>query len=85
MGDELSETDLAADEMAVDAGDVEAESGDVFTEEFEADADAMAAWDAFEIEIADGLDAADTDKFLGRILGGLGRAESYSSCARRDP
>jgi hypothetical protein len=37
-------------------------------------ADDMAVWNAFEEEIADGLDAADEDEFLGRLLGGLGRA-----------
>lgn len=34
----------------------------------------MALWNAFEDEVADGLDAADEDEFLGRLLGGLGRA-----------
>ncbi len=48
------------------------DSGDSF--DASADGDSMSAWDAFEDEIADGLDAADTDEFLSRILGGLGRA-----------
>jgi hypothetical protein len=41
---------------------------------FEDSADGMALWDAFEEEVADGLDAAEEDEFLGRLLGGLGRA-----------
>ena len=28
----------------------------------------MALWNAFEEEVADGLDAADEDEFLGRLL-----------------
>jgi hypothetical protein len=49
-----------------DAGDL----GDAFGE----GVDDMAVWNAFEEEIADGLDAADDDEFFGRLLGGLGRA-----------
>ncbi|MDR6502379.1 hypothetical protein J2785_005559 [Burkholderia ambifaria] len=36
--------------------------------------DDMALWNAFEEELADGLDAADDDEFIGRLLGGMGRA-----------
>ncbi len=68
--DELAFTDDAADEAeSADAFD-EAASGDSFEE----GADEMALWNAFEEELADGLDAADEDEFLGRLLGGLGRA-----------
>lgn len=31
-------------------------------------------WDAFETDVADALDAGDTDEFLGRIMGALGSA-----------
>jgi plasmid stabilization system protein ParE len=41
--------------------------------------DDMAVWNAFEEEIADGLDAADEDEFIGRLLGGLGRAAGVVS------
>ena len=65
--------DAMAGDMAEDlAGE---ESADALGESlFAEEGDAMALWDAFEEEVADGLDAADEDEFLGRILGGLGRA-----------
>ncbi|WP_024302736.1 hypothetical protein [Pseudogulbenkiania sp. MAI-1] len=75
----------AVDAMgAVDGLDERAFDDDAFAEaafsdEFDSDAGddyAMEAWSAFEEELADGLDAADNDEFLGRILGGLGRAAS---------
>ncbi|WP_431819673.1 hypothetical protein [Burkholderia sp. F1] len=61
------------------------ESGDFAVDAQESDADAdlademdgvdeMALWNAFEEELADGLDAADDDEFIGRLLGGIGRA-----------
>lgn len=54
-----------------DAGDEwQPEGGDAFGD----GGDDMALWNAFEEEVADGLDAASEDEFLGRLLGGLGRA-----------
>lgn len=51
------------------------DSADGFEDGMETDGiDDMAVWDAFEEEIADALDAADEDEFLGRLMGGLGRA-----------
>ncbi len=62
---------------AADVGDSMEASGDDLGADFAfsdgADDDA-ALWDAFEEEVADGLDAGDEDEFLGRLLGGLGRA-----------
>lgn len=65
MGDEF---DASGDDFA---GDL---SGDEFSDDFEDAPNAGGALAAFEEELADGLDAADTDEFLSRILGGLGRA-----------
>lgn len=71
-GDELGFEGEGADS---DFGDAEsADYGDDFAE----DIDDMAVWNAFEEEIADGLDA-DDDEFLGRLLGGLGRAAGVVS------
>ncbi|MFM2052720.1 MAG: hypothetical protein RL456_757 [Pseudomonadota bacterium] len=67
------------DDAFTDAGDG-FESGDALGFDGSEDAgesdglDDMALWNAFEEEIADGLDAADEDEFLSRVLGGLGRA-----------
>jgi hypothetical protein len=78
MGDES----LAASDASEDFGeeDAHADLGDEETEGFELDmaagADALEVWNAFEDEIANSLDALDTDEFIGRILGGLGRAVS---------
>jgi hypothetical protein len=76
-GDEF---DALADGLAggdaLDAGDVLQDELDAAGDGFDAldeGVDAMALWDAFEEEVADGLDAADEDEFLGRVLGGLGR------------
>lgn len=72
----LTSADLGADPIdAGDAGDEAqwAESGD------DAGTDDMAVWNAFEQEVADGLDAADEDEFLSRVLGGLGRAAGMAS------
>jgi len=41
--------------------------------------DDMMLWDAFEEEVADGLDATSDDEFIGRLLGGLGRAAGVLS------
>jgi hypothetical protein len=60
--DAADDTDLG-DSLAGDAGD-----------EFGDSADDMALWNAFEEEVADGLDAGDDDEFFSRLLGGLGRA-----------
>ncbi|CAL95076.1 hypothetical protein [Azoarcus olearius] len=57
------------------AGDSASDGSDAMADEAEG-ADDTALWDAFEDEIADGLDAGDDDEFLGRLLGGLGRAAS---------
>ena len=65
MGDEF---DSAGDDFS---GDL---AGDEFSDNFEEAPNAGSALTAFEEELADGLDAADTDEFLSRILGGLGRA-----------
>jgi len=75
------------DDAMASADDAEAGDGDLAEDDaFSADearfaedlgedgVDDMAVWNAFEEEIADGLDAADDDEFLGRLLGGLGRA-----------
>src|SRR5262249_32599802 len=68
MGDEFAgDADLGAD-VADELGADFAESGSGDSYEVDvadySDADAMAAWNAFEEEIADGLDAADDDEFL---------------------
>jgi hypothetical protein len=64
-----------ADEFAADEGDTfQATEGD-----FGEDVSDMAVWSAFEEEVADGLDAADDDEFIGRLLGGLGRSASVIS------
>jgi hypothetical protein len=79
-GDGFDEAIEAADDAdAASAADFAEEDGFAADEfdmaEGEADGtDDMAVWNAFEEEIADGLDAADGDEFLGRLLGGLGRA-----------
>jgi hypothetical protein len=72
-----AEADAATDGFTDEQGfegdaavDLSADAGDGFA----ADAGDAALWDAFEEELADGLDAADDDEFLGRLLGGLGRA-----------
>jgi hypothetical protein len=68
FSDELSSgdsSDAFEGDSAADA-DLGADLGD--------DADDMSVWNAFEEEVADGLDAADEDEFLGRLIGGLGRA-----------
>lgn len=93
--DEGDALDAAVEEGGADASfdsgdgfeeaDGDAFSGDEAIDDFETgdgfdqDGDAMSAWDAFESEVADGLDAADEDEFLGRILGGLGRAAGVVS------
>ena len=66
----------SADDEAGDRGDaLDFGDGDDAGDLGEGDGlDDMALWNAFEEEIADGLDAADEDEFLGRVLGGLGRA-----------
>lgn len=80
-GDAFAESDgeLAADgEQGFDGAAEVADLGDGFDagsgDGFSEGADDMALWNAFEEEVADGLDAADEDEFLGRLLGGLGRA-----------
>jgi hypothetical protein len=55
---------FSEDEAAFDSGD-SADLGEDGAEDL---------WSAFESEIADGLDAADTDEFLTRVLGALSRA-----------
>ena len=68
--DEMEASDLADLGDGFESSDAFAESGDEF-----ADAgDDTELWNAFEEEVADGLDAADEDEFLGRLIGGLGRA-----------
>jgi hypothetical protein len=78
-----SDLDAALDEgdafEAADAGDLgdSLDSGDAaddFGDAFSDSADDMTLWNAFEEEVADGLDAGDDDEFFGRLLGGLGRA-----------
>jgi hypothetical protein len=74
--DNESSGDEFVDEMSPPAsgdafeGDGAEDLGDAFGE----GGDDMAMWNAFEDEVADGLDAADDDEFFGRLLGGLGRA-----------
>ncbi|WP_143134510.1 hypothetical protein [Burkholderia ubonensis] len=58
-------------DFAVDAQ--EGDAGDDLADEMDG-VDDMALWNAFEEELADGLDAADDDEFIGRLLGGIGRA-----------
>lgn len=65
----------AADDLAVAGADF----GDALGEGPADGGDDLALWDAFEDEVADGLDAADEDEFLGRLLGGLGRAAGAAS------
>ncbi|WAC70962.1 hypothetical protein OU995_15230 [Roseateles sp. SL47] len=58
-----------------DSGDAyadAAEAGD-YGDYADGDGGDMDLWSAFEEEVADGLDAADEDEFIGRLLGGLGR------------
>ncbi len=72
-----SSGDEFVDEMspAVASGDAfDGDGADDLGDAFGDGADDMALWNAFEEEIADGLDAADDDEFFGRLLGGLGRA-----------
>src|SRR5262245_28922048 len=71
--DDLGDEDLAVgDAMSGDDAayaDVDEGDTDTFADEMdvESGSDAMAVWEAFEDEVADGLDAADTDEFLARI------------------
>ncbi|KVZ03180.1 hypothetical protein [Burkholderia ubonensis] len=58
-------------DFAVDAQ--EGDAGEDLADEMDG-VDDMALWNAFEEELADGLDAADDDEFIGRLLGGIGRA-----------
>src|ERR1700756_1183171 len=53
---------------------LEGESAVDLDEGFGDDVDDAAVWAAFEEEVADGLDAADTDEFFPRPAGALGRA-----------
>ncbi|HEY0687390.1 MAG TPA: hypothetical protein VGD45_33975 [Steroidobacter sp.] len=76
QGDELDPVDDGADSMFQPAS-ADALEGDLFDAEAQDHAEDFspaAVWNAFEEEIADGLDAADEDEFIGRLLGGLGRA-----------
>ncbi|KWB54167.1 hypothetical protein [Burkholderia ubonensis] len=68
FGDESFDesSDFAVDAQEGDAGEDLADDVD--------GVDDMALWNAFEEELADGLDAADDDEFIGRLLGGIGRA-----------
>ncbi|WP_157652665.1 hypothetical protein [Burkholderia ubonensis] len=76
--DEQSADASFGDESFDESGDfaVDAQEGDA-GEDLADDVDGvndMALWNAFEEELADGLDAADDDEFIGRLLGGIGRA-----------
>ncbi|UJP06073.1 MAG: hypothetical protein LZF61_03610 [Nitrosomonas sp.] len=72
-GDDFA--DAMSDEFDAAGDDFSGElSGDEFSDGFEDAPNTGGALAAFEEELADGLDAADTDEFLSRILGGLGRA-----------
>ncbi|WP_454742951.1 hypothetical protein [Cupriavidus necator] len=80
-GDEFSDDQFeAADEFSADelAGDEADAMGDSAMD-LGGEVDDMALWNAFEEEVADGLDAADDDEFIGRLLGGLGRAAGVLS------
>lgn len=71
MGDEADAFEQFVDE----ADNASADSGDAFEVGDEADAgDVEAAWSEFEADIADALDAEDTEEFLSSILGGFSRA-----------
>lgn len=65
MGDEF---DAAGDDLSSEM------SADEYSDGYDAETNPGNALTAFEEELADGLDAADTDEFLSRIMGGLGRA-----------
>lgn len=59
----------SGDELGFEGEGADAEYGDAesadYGDDFAEDVDDMAVWNAFEEEIADGLDA-DDDEFLGR-------------------
>lgn len=75
QGDGFTDEMSAADQADADTSDTfEGDSASDLGDEFGEGADDMAVWNAFEEEVADGLDAGDTDEFLARLLGGLGRA-----------
>lgn len=60
-----------AEAMGDEALELGEEAGD--------EVDEMALWNAFEEEVAGGLDALADDEFFGRLLGGLGRAAGVIS------
>lgn len=70
--------DAAEEALAGEEGDAFGEAG-MDLGDADAEVSDMALWDAFEEEVASGLDAADDDEFLGRLLGGLGRAAGVLS------
>lgn len=77
--------DVGDDGFEAQAMDDNAAFVDEF-DQFDGGDDTGDAWDAFEEELADALDADDGDEFLGRLLGGLGRAAgrvARSPVARR--
>lgn len=70
--DEFEAADLdSGDDAFLQADAADEDLGDAFAADAGDDAE---LWNAFEEEVADGLDAADEDEFIGRLLGGLGRA-----------
>ena len=78
QGDGFDHEAASADDADVDdpdpADDFEGESTVDLGDGFAQGVDDMAVWDAFEEEVADGLEAADTDEFFARLAGALGRA-----------
>lgn len=72
-GDGLDSADgFDADGFQSDAFSADAYSADDYASDG-GDGTDMDLWNAFEEEVADGLDAAEEDEFIGRLLGGLGR------------
>lgn len=68
-GESADEADALAQGEAFD-GDSTVDLG----EEFADGVDDTAVWNAFEEEVADGLEAAEADEFFARLVGALGRA-----------
>jgi hypothetical protein len=66
-GDGFQSDTFSADAFSADAYSADDAQGDGL------DGGDMDLWNAFEEEVADGLDAAEEDEFIGRLLGGLGR------------
>lgn len=81
--DHFAEDPSSSDDYDASQGNEQLGSDDRFDEEaLDGDAgDDASLWDAFEEQVADGLDALDEDEFLGRLLGGLGRVAALAGRA----